>query len=113
VPALLKLGYHPRVASATSAFDYMFIGLTNLITLFLKRSLPIEVTLWFGGLAFIGGIFVTRAGYYIIEKYKIAFVVVFIVLALALLNFIAGIWYISTQSERFGFNSLIDFKNKC
>jgi len=33
VPTLLYLEIHPRVSSATSAFNYVFIALTNLATL--------------------------------------------------------------------------------
>lgn len=94
VPSILRLGVHPRVASSTSAFNYIFISITNLITLMIKNLIPIEVTLWFGGLAFIGGSIITKIGYKVIEKYKISYIVIFIVVLLAFLNAVAGIWYI-------------------
>jgi uncharacterized membrane protein YfcA len=113
VPAMLHIGLHPRAASSTSAFNYLFISVTNLITMITKKLLPIEIALWFAGLAFIGGSLVTKAGYVIIEKYKISYVVVFIVVALAFANVIAAVWYISMESSRFGFSTLIKLDLHC
>lgn len=52
-----------------------------------------------------GGLFITKGGYFLIEKYKFAYVIIFIVFSLALLNLISGIFYVSIESKRFGFDS--------
>jgi hypothetical protein len=72
-----------------------------------------ETALWFGGLALIGGSLVTKVGYIIIQKYKIYYIVVFIVFALAVANLIATVWYVSIESSRFGFNTLVQLNWHC
>jgi hypothetical protein len=89
------------------------MALTNFITLIVGKLLPINDVLWFTGLAFIGGLVVTKIGYYLMEKYKISSVVIFIVIGLAVANLIAGIWYPIVESERFGFEVLVRFNLQC
>ena len=98
VPSMLYYGIDPRVASATSSFNYFFIAINNLITLILGDLLPFGTAAWFAFLAMIGGSFIVKLGYYLINKYKKAFIVIFIVFGLAISNIVAGIWYITIQS---------------
>lgn len=46
---------------------------------------------------------IAKIGYILMEKYKLSYQVILIVIALAVSNIIAGIWYLSTETERFGF----------
>ena len=47
VPTMLHFGIHPRVASAVSSFNYIWMSLNNLITLLIVKSLPLITILWF------------------------------------------------------------------
>lgn len=51
VPAMLYIDIHPRVASSTSGFNYVFIALTNLITLVIEKLLPMNMIILFSILA--------------------------------------------------------------
>lgn len=51
VPVLLQIGLHPRIATATSAFNYFFIGLTNVVKLITDSYISITEIVWFFGLA--------------------------------------------------------------
>ena len=113
VPVLLKLGVHPQVASSTSAFNYLFIALTGLLKLLTDDLLTYAQISWFVFLSvidkliqFTGAAVFAKIGYYIVAKYKIAYIVIFIVAGLAVLNVFAGIEYLVVQSAIFGFNSL-------
>ena len=44
---MLSLGVEPRVASSTSAFNYFWLSINNLIALSLTHILPLATTLWF------------------------------------------------------------------
>ena len=117
VPLMLFIDIHPRVSSATSAFNYIFISMTNLITLLIEKLLPLNVIILFSVLAvryyiiinlkFFGGSIVTKIGYYLLEKFKVAWVAILIVLVLAIVNLISGVWYILIENSRFGFETLL------
>lgn len=51
VPVLLHSGIHPRVAAATSAYNYFFIGLTNVVKLIFDGFITKLEIAWFFGLA--------------------------------------------------------------
>ena len=105
IPTLLHYGIHPRIASATSSFNYFWMALSNMISLFNNNSIPFEIAGWFLFLAFIGGSVVTKIGYYYLDKYKMSYIAIFIVFGLAFSNIISGVWYLVIYSNRFGFSS--------
>jgi hypothetical protein len=47
VPAMLYIGTPARVASSTSAFNYFWLSLNNLIALSVEHLLPVGTILWF------------------------------------------------------------------
>lgn len=51
VPVLLHSNIHPRVATATSAYNYFFIGLTNVVKLLFDGFITKIEIAWFFGLA--------------------------------------------------------------
>lgn len=51
IPLMLYLEIHPRVASSTSAFNYSFLAMSNLITLLVGKLLPINEVLLYSILA--------------------------------------------------------------
>lgn len=51
VPVLLHSNIHPRVAAATSAYNYFFIGLTNVVKLLFDGFITKIEIAWFFGLA--------------------------------------------------------------
>lgn len=55
----------------------------------------------------------TRVGYYLLEKFKVAWVAIVIVLILAFVNLISGVWYILIENSRFGFGTLLKFTFVC
>ncbi|CAD8077334.1 unnamed protein product [Paramecium primaurelia] len=113
VPVLLQLGLHPRIATATSAFNYFFIGLTNVVKLITDSQVQMTEIIWFFGLAFIFGTICCHYSLKIIEKLKLVHIVIYFTILLAILNFIAGFYYSIIQSLRFGFKSLLEFEFHC
>lgn len=51
IPSMLHLGVHPRVAAGTSGFNYIFIGFTSIIKLFIDNLLKKEEIIWYTSLA--------------------------------------------------------------
>ena len=89
VPLLLKFGLHPRVASATSAFNYLWIVLTLIFNLLLSKELGTSQILMFTLLAAFGGFVITKIIYIWVNKYKKNYFVIFFVLVIAILD-VAG-----------------------
>ena len=48
---MLHLGVHPGVAAGTSGFNYIFIGFTSIIKLFIDNLLKKEEIIWYTSLA--------------------------------------------------------------
>ncbi|CAK69487.1 unnamed protein product (macronuclear) [Paramecium tetraurelia] len=113
VPVLLELGLHPRIATATSAFNYFFIGLTNIVKLITDSQISIAEIAWFFGLALVFGTICCHFSLKLIEKLQLVHLVIYFTILLAILNFIAGIYYPIVQSLRFGFTSLLQFEFHC
>lgn len=59
---------------------------------------------------FLGGSIVSKIGYYLMNKYKVSYMVVFSLAILALINIISNIAYSVIQSNRFGFEALTTVK---
>lgn len=53
IPVMLHIGVHPRVASSTSGFTYVFIGMTNVMKLVSDNALDTSVILWFTFIAVV------------------------------------------------------------
>ena len=70
VPVMLYIDIHPRVCSATSAFNYVFIAMTNLITLLIEKLLPLNVIILFSILAVRYQIILIFKVFWRINSYK-------------------------------------------
>ncbi len=73
---------------------YFLMGFINFITLIKNKLLSLNEIIFFTLLSALGGSVFVGLGTYIIKKYKIFYVVIFIVFALGIANIISGLWYI-------------------
>ena len=78
------------------------ISLTNLITLLTEKLLTADTIYLFTGLAMIGGLFVTKLFYFLMNKYKIGYIVIFIVFWLGIINILSSIYYGIVTGKRYG-----------
>jgi len=114
VPILLLLGIHTRVASATSGFMYFFISFSAIVTTIIEGYISWDMLLLYIGLAFIGGLLVSKLVYFLVNKYQVHSVIVFIVFGLAFLNLLSIIAYITIKvNKKNGWELLIKFNKYC
>lgn len=62
----------------------------------------------FTGIAMIGGLFVTKICYYMMNKYKIGYIVIFIVFWLGISNIFSSVYYGVVTGERYGMDTLTE-----
>ena len=84
------------------------ISCTNLITLLTEKLLTADTIYLFTGLAMIGGLFVTKLFYYLMNKFKIGYIVIFIVFWLGIINILSSIYYGIVTGGRYGIDSLTE-----
>ncbi|KAM3146178.1 hypothetical protein pb186bvf_001835 [Paramecium bursaria] len=113
VPTMLQAGLVARCASSTSAVNNLMISLTNLITLLTEKLLTADTIYLFTGLAMIGGLFVTKLFYFLMNKYKIGYIVIFIVFWLGIINILSSIYYGIVTGKRYGIQTLTELQTTC
>ena len=70
VPLLIYFEVNSRVAAATVGFSKLFISAATVILSSIEGELPPIDLAFFMGLSIIGGLGLTAAIYYFVNKYK-------------------------------------------
>lgn len=113
VPVLLVLGVHTRVAAATSGFMYFFVAFSSILTVMLENYLAWDVTLFYIGLTLLGGFTISKLIYHLVTKYQIQSIVMFILLALAVLNIVCTIFNVFKQEKLQGWSEIMKMHDYC
>lgn len=61
----------------------------------------------------IGGSVFTKIGYFLMNKYKVGYIVVIIVFALGIVNIFSGIYYGVVTGERYSMETLLKVNKQC
>lgn len=113
VPILLFLGVHPRVASATTQFNYLWVALTLIINVIKDDLLGFEEIIFFTSISMIGGSILAKLLYYFVNKYKKTSLVVFFVFGIAVINILGNFFFMFKVADDYGWNSLFEWPAFC
>jgi hypothetical protein len=108
VGSLLYLGLNPKVASATSGYMIVFIGLSSLIEAMANNEITWIQVAWFMGICFILGGICTFLLYRVLAgKPKAPKIIIAIIIALCVLSCVTILPNIYFTQKNFGWHSML------
>lgn len=112
VSALLMVGVHQKVTSATSGYQIVFIGMSSLIEAFANKEITAEEAGWYFGISFLLGGVLTFGLYKFLETRPGANKVLLIIIAsICLLSVIGIVPNVYLTQLYYGWDYLLKLKH--